>query len=328
MSPPSAKKGPAKPKSTPARSPLKIAELPLAVPGVTHPELGVGLWNMGRWTHEDEAHTKAAIGRAMEREMRWFDTAEVYGAGRSERLLGDCLARAGPPARPFVVTKLSREHLRTAQVRPSLLGSLRRLGRQSIDLYLIHGPDPSVPLTETMPPLETLWKEKRTAAIGVSNFNVEELEKAQEQLSETRIAVNQVRFNILDRADAAPIQEYCAKHQILIEAYTPLARGLLTGRYLEGEAIPPETQRFARRYFDQADFPVLLQRARALRDLAEAEKVPLTSIALHWLRTQGAVPVVGGSKPEHIDATLDAFAQRPSDATLQRANAIARGDRD
>jgi aryl-alcohol dehydrogenase-like predicted oxidoreductase len=294
----------------------------------THPALGIGLWNMGRWTAEDEARTKATIGRAYEQGFRWFDTAEVYGNGRSERLLGEVLRRAaGGALDAFVVTKVSWEHLRAAQVRASLINSLERLGRRSVDLYLVHAPDAHVPLTETMPVLEALWKEGRIGAIGVSNFSEAELRSAQGALKEARIVVNQVRYNLFDREDADPIREYCRAEGVVIEAYTPLARGLLAGRYLTGKRIPAEVRRYAQRKLSPERMPTILERARALATLAEESGVPLAAIALHWLERQGAAPVVGMSRPEQVDSNLAAWAARPSGAVLDRADAIARGDR-
>jgi myo-inositol catabolism protein IolS len=318
----------APPAPTDTGAPPSIGTIPLPAAKKAHPELGVGLWALGRWTPEDEARTKATAGRAYERGMRWFDTAEVYGSGRSERLLGDVLLRtadAGDSA--FVVTKVSWEHLRAAQVKASLINSLERLGRRSVDLYLVHAPDPHVPLTETMGALEALWKEGRIGAIGVSNFSREELEEADRALSETSVAVNQIQYNILDRDEADPIREYCRDHGILLEAYTPLARGLLHGRYLEARAPPAQVTRYASRLFEPDRLPVILERARALRDLAAEAGVPLASIALHWLRKNGAAPILGMSRPEQVDTNLAAWGQRPSDAVLERADAIGRGER-
>ncbi len=314
---------------TPPGSPgAPIGSIPMEGSKKPHPELGLGLWALGRWSAEDEARTKATIGRAFERGFRWFDTAEVYGNGRSERVLGDVLARAaGGAADSFLVTKVSWEHLRPNQVRASLINSLERLGRPSVDLYLVHAPDPHVPLEGTMGALEALWKEGKIGAIGVSNFGVEELETAARHLRETRILVNQVRYNLFDREDADPVREYCARHGILLEAYTPLARGLLHGRYLDGKRIPSEVRRYGSRLLDADHLPELLQRGRALKALADEAGVPLASIALRWLRHQGAAPIVGASTPGQIDSNLDAWSQRPTDAVLDRADAIGRGDR-
>lgn len=306
----------------------EIAAIELPTGHKPHPELGLGLWNLGRWSAENEARSKATAARAYERGFRWFDTAEVYGNGRSERLLGEMLYRTathGDDA--FVTTKVSWEHLRPAQVRASLINSLERLGRPSVDLYLVHAPDPHVPLSETMGALEALWKEGRIGAIGVSNFGLEALEEAARHLTEARITVNQLQYNLFDRDEADPVRDYCRTHAILIEAYTPLARGLLHGRYLDGQRVPAEVQRFTNRLFEPDRLPVILARTRALRDLAGEAGVPLASIALHWLRRQGAAPVVGASRPEQIDTNLTAWTARPADRVLAAADAIARGDR-
>jgi aryl-alcohol dehydrogenase-like predicted oxidoreductase len=322
----------------PSRAPRRARAAPspspaiptIAIPGSPrpHPALGLGLWGLGRWGPEDEARTKATIARAWERGLRWFDTAEVYGGGRSERVLGEVLRRsAGGAPDAFIVSKVSWEHLRPAQVRASLINTLERLARPSVDLYLVHAPDPHVPIRETMGTLEALRKEGKVGAIGVSNFSVEELEAAAAALSEAPIAVNQVEYNLFNRDEGDAVRAYCQKHGILIEAYTPLARGLLHGRYLDGKKVPPEVRRFAHRLFEDDRLPEILARARRLKALADGEEVPLASIALHWLAARGAAPVVGMSRPDQVDENLRAWSLRPSDRVLAEADAIARGDR-
>jgi aryl-alcohol dehydrogenase-like predicted oxidoreductase len=312
----------------PPHGPGEIETVPLSVGPKHHPLLGLGLWGLGRWSVEDEARTKATVARAYELGVRWFDTAEVYGAGRSERLLGDVLRRAAAGGEDaLVVTKLSWEHLRGSQVRASLLRSLERLGRRSVDIYLVHAPDPRVPLEETMGALEALWKEGRVGAIGVSNFSVAQMEEAGRHLAETRLVVNQVRYNLFDREDAEAVLPYCRDHGIVVEAYTPLARGLLHGRYLDGRRPPPEVRQFAQDLFGESRLPELVERARALRKLATESGVPLASIALHWLRARGAAPVFGASRPEQVEANVAAWRSRPADDVLERADAIARGER-
>jgi aryl-alcohol dehydrogenase-like predicted oxidoreductase len=305
-----------------------IGAIPLPGSKKPHPALGFGLWGMGRWKRPDEDRTRVSLERAIEVGMRWFDTAEVYGNGRSERVLGEALHRAPAVAKEsFVVTKVSWEHLRPEQLRASLVGSLERLGRPYVDLYLVHAPDPHVPLKDTMPALEAIWKEGRIGAIGVSNFSVEEMETAQAALSEARIAVNQVRYNLFDREDGDPIREYCQAHGVVIEAYTPFARGLLHGRYLTGKRVPPEVRRFTERIFEPDRFAAIQERGRALQALANDAGVPLASIALHWLESRGATPLFGASRPDQIDSNLAAWEARPPRKILEEADAIARGDR-
>lgn len=294
---------------------------PLGGTGRFHPPLGLGLWALGRWRPEDEARTKATIGHALERGLRWFDTAEVYGAGRSERILGDVLYRAGPSATgTMLVTKLSWEHLRASQVRPALMGSLQRLGRDKVDLYLVHSPDPRVPIAETMTALEALWKEGKVGAIGVSNFSLEQLTEARAALRESDVVVNQVLYNMLERAEGDEVLPYCRKEGIVVEAYTPLARGLLAGRYLTG-AVPPGP---VRNQGLRDRLPEAQARARQLHELAEEAGVPMASLALHWLSARGVAPVFGASRPEQVDEVLSAWTARPSASVLARADAIVR----
>jgi myo-inositol catabolism protein IolS len=303
-----------------------IPSVPLKVGPKAHPLLGLGLWALGRWDRDAEVRTRATLEHALTAGVTWFDTAEVYGTGRSERLLGEVLTRVGAdPTKLLLITKVSWEHLRAQQVRAAVVGSLQRLGRTSADLVLVHAPDSHVPLAETMGALEGLWKEHRVGAIGVSNFSVAELAEARAALHETDVVVNQVVYNLFDREDGDAVLEYCQKNGIVVEAYTPLLRGLLAGRYLDGEAPSAEVRRFAHHLLERDRFDELVVRARAIRDLATAEGVPMASIALHWLRRRGAATIFGASAPEQVDAILDAWRHPPSDATLDRADAIARG---
>lgn len=299
---------------------------PLAGTTLRHPGIGLGLWALGRWTHDDEARTRSVVERALDRGVRWFDTAEVYGAGRSERILGDVLAaRGAPPPGLFLSTKLSAEHLRPAQVRPALHGSLERLGLPKVDLYLVHAPDPHVPIRETMGALEALWKEGRIGALGVSNFSPGELRAAKGALTEAPLVANQIKANLLEPEELDEAEAPARADGILLEAYTPLARGLLAGRYLDREVPDAHVRTFARDLFDRDRFPEYRERARALRELADSAHLPIASLALHGLARRGAAPVFGASRPEQVDAVLDAWARRPSEALLAEADRIARG---
>jgi aryl-alcohol dehydrogenase-like predicted oxidoreductase len=294
--------------------------------GFRHPAIGLGLWSLGRWTRDDESRTQATLLHALDRKVRWFDSAEVYGAGRSERLLGDTLGRRPGGAEGLLVTtKVSWEHLRGPMVRSALLGSLQRLGLPKVPIYLVHAPDPRVPMAETMQALDQLHRDGRLDAVGVSNFALDELVKARTLLRSAPLVVNQVRFNLLEPEEGDALVAYCKAEGIVLEAYTPLARGLLAGRYLDGEDPTAEARKFARDLFDRDRFPELRARAIQLRALAEREGVPMASLAFHWLARQGAAPVFGASRPEQVDEALRAWGAVPSDAALDRAEAVARG---
>lgn len=336
-------KAKAKPRSKPPRRRASEAAAPptlspstptapedLALTGSArrHPSLGLGLWAQGRWGQEDERRTRTTLARAIELGVRWFDTAEVYGGGRSERILGDGLAQAGaltPPA--FVTTKVSWEHLRPSVLRAALFGSLQRLALPKVDLYLVHAPNAHVPIEETMGELAQLAKEGRIGSVGVSNFDVDQLEAARAALGSVPLAVNQVRYSLLTPDDGEAVLGYCRDHSILVEAYSPLALGLLAGRYLDAEGPPAELRRQDPNVFAGEGLPSLLERARGLRRLAKEEHLPLPSIALHWLACRGVAPIFGASRPEQVEEVVRAWRIRPSDEVLERADSLAGGRR-
>lgn len=313
------------PKETTA--PVSIASVPLLGTTKSHPEMGLGLWNRGRWTHADDAETERTLEHAIAQGVRWFDTAEVYGAGRSERLLGAVLSRHEDVRRDsLIVSKVSWEHLRTAQVRAAIQGTLERVGLPSIDLYLVHAPDDRVPIAETMGALAELLDDHRVGAVGVSNFTLPELEAAEAALAPHPVVVNQVRYNLLDREDGDPLREHCRAKGIWLEAYSPLAHGLLTGRYLTDGDIPAASRRGVRR-FDAEHLAETLARARALDAIARRAGVPLAALALRWLRRQGALPLFGATRPEQVDANLAAWSVAVADDVLDAADAVTRDDR-
>lgn len=325
--------GPRRPRSAPGttgREPTgggpPSTGIPLIGSGGVHPPIGLGLWGLGRWDPIHAAQTREVLAHGLARGLRWFDTAEVYGAGRSERLLGDALAHLPPgPDRPFVSTKLSWEHLRPGMIRAALIGSRRRLGLPRIDLYLVHAPDRRVPMADTFGTLAALQDEGLFDNLGVSNFSFEELQEAETAAGPGRIRAVQVHYNLLETAEARPILEYCRPRGIVVEAYTPTARGLLAGRFLTGRGPPPGDPRHGHGLFTAERFPEARARAVRLRDLARAAGVPMLAVALHGIARHGVAPVVGASRPEQVDELLAAWALRPPEELLVRAERIAEG---
>lgn len=312
------------PPKTPAPS-IAIDSVPISGTSKPHPEIGLGLWNLGRWTRQDELREESTASHAIEAGIRWLDTAEVYGAGRSERILGGVLARhAGISPEPFVASKVSWEHLRPAQVRAAIQGTLERLDRPMVDLYLVHAPDDRVPIADTM---GVLADDGRIGAIGVSNFTVPQLDEAQSALGPRKIAVNQIRYNLIDRDDGDELRDHCARAGVILEAYTPLAHGLLTGRFLTSESIPAANRRGSRR-MDAEHAESTLAQVRDLVTIAEKAEVTLAAVALHWVRRQGALPLFGASRPEQVDANLRAWATPVPDDVLDAADAVTRSAHD
>jgi len=195
-------------------------------------KIGMGVWQAsGDWKGDDNEITKA-IEQSYELGVNFFDTAEVYGDGRSERIVGRALREIGRDN--FVVaTKVYGDHLRYDELLKAAMASLARLGLREIDLYQVHWPDPwkQIPLKHTMRALEKLYQEGRVRAIGVSNFAVRDLEEARSSLSKAEIVSDQVRYNIVQREVEEEVIPYAKREGITILAYSPLAQGVLTGKY-------------------------------------------------------------------------------------------------
>lgn len=199
------------------------------------PLLGLGTWGMGgkqetETTYDEESII--AIKTAIELGMTHIDTAEMYGRGHTEDLVGQAIRKFNREDL-FITTKVLAEHLRYNDVVSSARDSLRRLGTEYIDLYLIHSPNPGIPIRETMKAFDFLVEKGLIRHMGVSNFSVEEMKEAQ-GWSQNKIVANQIEYNLLVRNRGmlstdmeSEIIPYCQQNDMLVIAWCPLARGRL-----------------------------------------------------------------------------------------------------
>jgi diketogulonate reductase-like aldo/keto reductase len=191
------------------------------------PALGLGTWGMGGGTFPNYAQDKkvmTAIRAALELGYRHIDTAEMYAGGHTEELVGKAI-RGFPRGDLFVTSKVWHNHLHYQDVRNALEGSLRRMGIEYLDLYLIHWPNNRVPLEETFKALNELLDEGLVKYLGVSNFNLTQLQKAI-TLSHTPLITNQVHYSLYNRNyEKNGVLAYCQDHNILLTAYTPIEKG-------------------------------------------------------------------------------------------------------
>ena len=203
--------------------------------------LALGCWPFAggsTWGHQDDNDSIAAVHAALEAGINFFDTAEAYGEGRSESVLGQGLA--GRRNEAIVATKVFANHLAPDEVIAACERSLRHLGTDYIDLYQIHWPNHDVPLEETVGALEKLKQQGKVRAIGVSNFGVGDLS---EMLSLTECQSNQLPFSLLWRVIEREIQPLCVESHTSLICYSPLSQGLLTGRYASLDDVPPGLSR-------------------------------------------------------------------------------------
>jgi len=258
---------------------LGRSDLKVSVIGLGTGQFGSKAWGYGvRYGDKDIINI---IQHAMKVGINIFDTAETYGYGKSEMLLGEALKDYDRD--DFVIiTKVAPWNLRYKDVIKAALRSLKRLNLKEIDLYLIHYPNPFIPLKETLRAMETLVREGKVRYIGVSNFNAWLLRKAEENLKSTEIVANEIEYNILSRRAEKETIPYCLKNKIAIIAYSPLAGGILTGKYTPNNPPRDRARAFnflARKHILAKNQPLF----NIMKQIAEEKGATIPQIALSWI---------------------------------------------
>jgi aryl-alcohol dehydrogenase-like predicted oxidoreductase len=252
--------------------------------------LGVGAWAWGTtrlWGYGKE-YDRSDVGRAFRASMAegvtLVDTAEMYGNGASERIIGEMLREGGFEGTPVIATKFAPLPYRFSA--KSLLDavdkSLERLGIETIDLYQIHFPSPILKINSLMDALAETVKAGKVRRVGVSNYGADQMQRAQDRLAshEVSLASNQVEYSLLQRApEANGVLEACRDLGVTLIAYSPIAKGLLTGKYGPG---------------DRRVEPVV----NILREIGEAHNKQPAQVALNWLITQKHTFPIPGAKNE------------------------------
>jgi len=260
----------------------------------------------------DEETAVALMDAAWADGIRWFDTADAYGGGRSESIVGRWI-RAREPAGLVLTTKVfnpmeagADAGLAPDRVRRQLEGSLGRLGVARVDLYLAHAPDSETPIGDTVAEFERLREEGLISAWGLSNYDAAGIRDA---LAHGTPALVQNSFSLLDRADEHDVLPLCAKHGIAYGPFGPLSGGWLTGKYRRGEPYPVGSRMTMRpgpyeRLVDDAVFDGL--------DRLEAEAaergVDMATLAFAWVLSHPHVAgaVCGPGRPAHLEPVLAA----------------------
>lgn len=194
--------------------------------GVSIPKIGFGTWSIGGKSLADpasDAKSLSALRSALDLGYTHFDTAEIYANGHAEELLGEAIRASGRKREDLLITsKVAPQHLRYEDVLKACHRSLRHLGVDYLDIYLVHWPNPLIGLEDTFPALNKLVQEGKVKHIGVSNFKIKMLKRAQE-LCDTPIITDQVPYNLPDRSYAENgVLDYCQQNNILLTAYSPV----------------------------------------------------------------------------------------------------------
>ncbi len=293
-------------------------------------EIGLGMWQAGGPSWGSDVRDRdciAAMVRGVELGMDLADTAEVYGSGHSEEVVGQAIRKVGRD-RVFVATKVSGEHLHAADVEKACRGSLRRLGVREIDLYQIHWPPvyDQMPLAEPMRALERLVKRGRIRHIGVSNFAVRDLEEARSALPREDVVSDQIQYSLLHREPEDGLLPYCRREGVGILAWSPIAKGLLAAKY-SATRRPKDRIRSDEALFKPANLRVMHPLFRLLRDVAGARRKTPAQVALRWLADHpGVVPIPGvkrGAQAEENAGAGGWSLTRSEQSQLDRASAAA-----
>lgn len=281
--------------------------------------VGFGAWAIGGdgwafgWGPQDDTDSINAIHRALDLGINWIDTAAVYGTGHSEEVVAQALK--GVSNRPYVFTKCSRlwdenrvpyGSLKRATILKECEDSLRRLQTDVIDLYQIHWPNPPEDIEEGWSALADLQRQGKVRYIGVSNFNVEQMKRAQAIAPITSL---QPPYSMIRRDIEAEILPYCKANNIGVIVYSPMQSGLLTGAFTrERVANLPDSD--WRKRNPQYQEPLLsrnLALADLLKEIGNRHGVSAGAVAIAWTLKHPAVTaaIVGARRADQVDGIID-----------------------
>lgn len=282
------------------------------------PVLGLGAWPIGGGMGQvDEPTAIATIRAAIDHGITLIDTAQAYRT--SEATIGKAL-KHGYRDGCFLATKVSGNYSRGG-IRSAMDNSLRALDVDYVDLYQIHSWNPDHPIKESMETMARLQEEGKTRSIGVSNFNAEQMRQA---LQVARFHSNQPPYNMFYREIEQQDIPFCEREGIGILAHSPLAKGLLTGKYTPESTFPATDERSGSPRFQGETFARYLSVADRLKGVAHDKGISLVQLAIAWLLRLPAVTcvLVGAKHPAQVEEHVGAAGVTFSDDELARIEAI------
>jgi 1-deoxyxylulose-5-phosphate synthase len=297
-------------------------------------EISLGSWLTYSGGVERE-QAAACVQAAFDAGINFIDTANVYGRGASETLLGEVLS--GRERSSYVLaTKVffpmsdSDRGLSAAQIHKQIDASLGRLQTDYVDLYQCHRYDSRTPLEETMTALSEVVRAGKARYIGFSEWPAEKIDEALALPGVERFVSSQPQYSMLWRAPEAEVIPLCERERISQIVWSPLAQGVLTGKYLPGQPPPADSRAASDSmggFIDQLIQPPVLEAVQRLQPIADAAGLTLVQLALAWvLRQQNvASAIVGASRPEQVHANASASGVTLSADTLEAIDA-ALGD--
>ena len=304
------------------------AEIPESIQFLHDTEIGLGAWSWGDrivWNYGkgySDADIEEGFKISLENGVHFVDTAEIYGNGRSERLLGQFLKRTETPV--IVATKFFPLpwRLTRASVTRALHASLERLGLERVDLYQIHWPSPLVPIERYVEGLVSAHRLGLTRAVGVSNYNKNQMQRAFTVLSgyEIPLASNQVEYNLLNRSvEKNGLLARCQELGIRLIAYSPLAMGLLTGKY--SSENPPPGMRAGKYAGALKEMQPLIKLLTEIGQDLGGKSV--AQVALNWCICKGTLPIPGAKNVRQAEMNAGAAGWRLTPEQVQALDDVS-----
>jgi aryl-alcohol dehydrogenase-like predicted oxidoreductase len=302
--------------------------------------IGYGAWAIGggnweyAWGSQDDDESIKTIEHAIDSGINWIDTAAVYGLGHSEEIVGNALKNIA--SKPYVFTKCSMRwdadrqiyrSLKAASVQEELENSLRRLGVDTIDLYQVHWPDPDAEIEEGWEALARLQQQGKVRYLGVSNFNVEQMKRAQKIAPITSL---QPPYSLLNRNVESQVLPYCLENKIGVINYSPMVSGLLTGKMTAEriQQMPADDWRKRSANFNEPKLSRNLKLVEILREIGDSHGVQPGVIAIAWTLRHPAITaaIVGARRPDQVEGVLPAASLRLSDQEAERIESFLRAN--
>lgn len=289
--------------------------------------VGLGTNNFG-WRLDEKASAQV-VHAALDAGITFFDTADTYGKGLSETFLGRALGRNRHEV--VIATKFGKpmdEHRRGAHpdyVRRAVDDSLRRLGTDHIDLYQLHAPDPDVPIEDTLGALDELVQAGKVREIGSSNFSAEQIQEAEDAARGARFASVQNEYSLLHREPERDVLPACERLGLAFLPYFPLASGLLTGKFRQGDAAPEGTRIAEEERYSSLLTEENLAVVERLIAFAEQRGRTVLELAFSWLLAQPTVAsvIAGATRPDQVRANAAAAGWALSEDDLAEIDALA-----
>jgi aryl-alcohol dehydrogenase-like predicted oxidoreductase len=299
--------------------------------------IGLGTWAIGgggwtyAWGPQDKKESAYTIEKAMDLGINWIDTAPVYGLGNSELIIGRTLRQL--KKKPIIASKCGLcwdekrklfGCLKKESIKKELEESLKRLKTDAIDIYQIHWPNPDEDIEEGWETIQELKKEGKIRYGGVSNFSIDQLKRINSIAPTTSL---QPPYNLLDNKIEKEIMPYCEANQIGLITYSPMHKGLLTGKFTKERLnnLPLDDHRRKRDpFFHEPKFSQILSATQKLTKIAQQKNITLAQLSIAWILKKEEVTAViaGARKPSQIEETAKAISIMLDESDITEINRI------